>query len=294
MTAGAVAPSTESVGRRREILYFALRGKKVLISSSILIFFAVIAVVGPVIRPGDPNAFIGPLAAPPDGQYWFGTTTFGQDVFAQFTSGLRATFTAGLLGGSIAALIGMAVGFVAGYRGGVIDEILNMVTNVVLVIPTLALLIVVTAYLSARGIFVEALFIGLTSWPWAARAIRAQTFSLATRDFVDLARISGVRSLRVIFSEIAPNMSSYLFLTFILLFGGAILIAASLDFIGLGPTEGTSLGLMMYNAVAWSALPLGMWWWFIPPGIGITAIVGSLYVLNVGLDEIFNPRLRES
>ena len=294
MTGGAIVASTESVGRRREILYFALRGKKVLISSSILVFFAVIAVAGPLIRPGDPNAFVGPLAAPPDGQYWFGTTTFGQDVFAQFASGLRATFTAGLLGGSIAALIGMAVGFVAGYRGGVIDEILNMVTNVVLVIQTLALLIVITAYLSARGIFVEALFIGLTSWPWAARAIRAQTFSLATRDFVDLARISGVRSLRVIFSEIAPNMSSYLFLTFILLFGGAILIAASLDFIGLGPTEGTSLGLMMYNAVAWSALPLGLWWWFIPPGIGITAIVGSLYVLNVGLDDIFNPRLRES
>jgi len=294
MTGGAIVASTESVGRRREILYFALRGKKVLISSSILIFFAVIAVVGPLIRPGDPNAFVGPLAAPPDGQYWFGTTTFGQDVFAQFASGLRATFTAGLLGGSIAALIGMVIGFVAGYRGGAIDEILSMFTNIILVIPTLALLIVITAYLSARGIFVEALFIGLTSWPWAARAIRAQTFSLASRDFVDLARISGVRSVRVIFSEIAPNMSSYLFLTFILLFGGAILIAASLDFIGLGPTEGTSLGLMMYNAVAWSALPLGMWWWFIPPGIGITAIVGALYVLNVGLDEIFNPRLRES
>ncbi|HEY5113355.1 MAG TPA: ABC transporter permease, partial [Coriobacteriia bacterium] len=121
MSGGAIVASTESVGRRREILYFALRGKKVLISSSILVFFAVIAVAGPLIRPGDPNAFVGPLAAPPDGQYWFGTTTFGQDVFAQFASGLRATFTAGLLGGSIAALIGMAVGFVAGYRGGVID-----------------------------------------------------------------------------------------------------------------------------------------------------------------------------
>jgi peptide/nickel transport system permease protein len=282
-----------SLARRGESMYFALRSRKVVIAAAVLLVLFAIAVVGPILRPGDPNAFVGPLNAPPSTDYWFGTTTFGQDVFAQFASGLSATFLVGLIGGGIAAIIGMVVGFVAGYRGGLVDEILNMLTNVVLVIPTLALLLVVTAYLSARGLMVEALFIGLTSWPWAARAIRAQTFSLNSREFVDLARISGVRSLRVIFFEIAPNMGSYLFMTFILLFGGSILIAASLDFIGLGPTEGTSLGLMMYNAVAWSALQLGMWWWFIPPGVGITAIVGALYVMNVGLDEIFNPRLRE-
>jgi peptide/nickel transport system permease protein len=98
----------------------------------------------------------------------------------------------------------------------------------------------------------------------------------------------------VIAFEIAPNMSSYLFLTYILLFGGAILIAASLDFIGLGPTGGMSLGLMMFESVTYgAALQLGIWWWFIPPGIGIIATVGSLYVMNVGLDEIFNPKLRE-
>ncbi len=293
-TPGAGPVASEGIGRAREVRYYALRGRKVMISGSILIFFALFALVGPLMRPGDPNAFVGPLASPPDGDWWFGTTTFGQDVFAQFANGLRTTFAAGLLGGGIAAIIGMTVGFVAGYRGGAVDEVLSMVTNVVLVIPTLALLIVVTAYLSARGVMVEALFIGLTSWPWAARAIRAQTFSLRSRDFVDLARMTGVPGRRIILSEIAPNMSSYLFLTFILLFGGAILIAASLDFIGLGPTEGSSLGLMMYNAVAWGALPLGLWWWFIPPGIGITAIVAALYVLNVGLDEVFNPRLRES
>ena len=287
-------PAAESVSRRREIVYFALRGRKVVVAAAVLATLALVAIVGPILRPGDPNAFVGPLGAPPSGEYWLGTTTFGQDDFAQFAHGLTSTFVVGLLGGGVAAVIGMTVGFVAGYRGGVIDEVLNMVTNVVLVIPTLALLIVVTAYLQARGLIMEAAFIGLTSWPWAARAIRAQTFSLKSREFVDLARISGVSSLRVVFREIAPNMSSYLFMTFIILFGGAILIAASLDFIGLGPTEGTSLGLMMYNAVGWSALQLGMWWWFIPPGIGITAIVGALYVMNVGLDEIFNPRLRES
>jgi peptide/nickel transport system permease protein len=288
------SPANESVSRRREIVYFALRGRKVVVAAAVLVTLALVAIVGPILRPGDPNAFVGPLGAPPSAEFWFGTTTFGQDVFAQFAHGLTATFVVGLLGGGVAAIIGMSVGFIAGYRGGIIDEVLNMLTNVVLVIPTLALLIVATAYLQARGLVLEAAFIGLTSWPWAARAIRAQTFSLKSREFVDLARISGVSSLRVVFREIAPNMSSYLFMTFIILFGGAILIAASLDFIGLGPTEGTSLGLMMYNAVGWSALQLGMWWWFIPPGIGITAIVGALYVMNVGLDEIFNPRLRES
>jgi peptide/nickel transport system permease protein len=287
-------PGSEAVSRRREIAYFALRSRKVLISSAVLAVMLALALAAPFLRPGDPNAFVGPLGVPPDAEWWFGTTTFGQDVFAQFVHGLGSTFIVGLVGGGLAALIGMTVGFVAGYRGGRVDEILNMLTNVVLVIPTLALLIVVTAYLQARGLVLEAVFIGLTSWPWVARAIRAQTFSLRTREFVDLARISGISSLRVVFREIAPNMSSYLFMTCIILFGGAILIAASLDFIGLGPTEGISLGLMMYNAVAWSALQLGMWWWFIPPGVGITAIVAALYIMNVGLDEIFNPRLRES
>jgi peptide/nickel transport system permease protein len=292
--AGQIPKAVESVGRAREVRYFILRSRKILIATAILAVFLVLAILGPVLRPGDPNAFVGPLGAAPSAEYWFGTTTFGQDVFAQFLYGLGATFLVGLAGGGIAALIGVTVGFVAGYRGGITDEVLSMLTNIVLVIPTIALLVVVTAFFKARGIVVEAAFIGLTSWPWAARAIRAQTFSLNAREFVDLARISGVPSWRVIFGEIAPNMSSYLFMTFILLFGGSILIAASLDFIGLGPTSGVSLGLMMYNSVAWSALQLGMWWWFVPPGVAITAIVGALYVMNVGLDEIFNPRLRES
>ena len=215
-------------------------------------------------------------------------------MFAQFVYGLRSSFIVGVLGGCVAALIGMAVGFAAGYRGGVVDELLSMLTNVVLVIPTLAVLIIVAAYLTVSGLVAEAILIGLTSWPWAARAIRAQTFSLASRDFVNLARLSGSRGWQVIVREIAPNMSSYLFLTFILLFGGAILTAATLDFLGLGPSNTMSLGLMMNKAVISSALQLGMWWWFVPPGLGITAIVGGLYVMNVGLDEVFNPKLRRT
>jgi peptide/nickel transport system permease protein len=290
-----LAPLPTPVKRAQsEALYFALRDKKILVAAGIIVFFLAVAVVGPMLTPYGPFEYAAFRAEAPSAEFWFGTTQFGQDVFAQFTHGLRASFIVGTLGGGLAAIIGMVVGFVAGYRGGVIDEVLNAITNVVLVIPTLAVLIIVVAYLDTRGVLIEAVFIGATSWPWAARAIRAQTFSLSSRDFVDLARLSGRSSWNIIFREIAPNMASYLFLTFILLFGGAVLIAATLDFIGLGPTEGISLGLMMNNAVNWSALQLGIWWWFIPPGIGITAIVGALYVMNVGLDEIFNPRLRRT
>lgn len=279
--------------KKHEILYFALRNNKLKVGLAILLFFVGLTLVGPLLTDYAPLDYIGPGAAPPSSEYWFGTTTFGQDVFTQFVYGLRASFIVGIIGGGLGTLLGILVGFTAGYKGGMVDEILNMITNIVLVIPTLAVLLIIVAYLEVRGVLAESVFIGLTSWPWAARAIRAQTFSLRSRDFVDLARMSGMNSLKIIFTEVAPNMMSYLLLVFILQFGGAVLVAATLDFIGLGPTDAMSLGLMMNNAVLWGALLLGIWWWFIPPGVAITVIVGALYVMNVGLDEVFNPKLRE-
>jgi peptide/nickel transport system permease protein len=279
--------------KRSEILYFALRNNKLRIGLAVVLFFLALTFVGPLLTDYGPYEYVGPAAQPPSSEYWFGTTTFGQDVFTQFILGLKATFLVGVVGGGLGTLLGVLVGFIAGYRGGVVDELLNMLTNIVLVIPTLAILLIIAAYLEVRGILAESVFIGFTAWPWAARAIRAQTFSLRSRDFVDLARLSGMKSVKIIFTEIAPNMMSYLLLVFILQFGGAILTAATLDFIGLGPTNAVSLGLMMNNAVLWGALILGMWWWFVPPGAAIMAIVGALYVTNVGLDEVFNPKLRE-
>jgi peptide/nickel transport system permease protein len=278
----------------RESLYFAIRNRKLMVGLSILAVMIVFAVVGPWFAHHPPLEYGGALSEPPttEGGYWFGTTLLGQDVYAQFVNGLRLAFIVGVLGGGIAALIGMLIGFIGGYRGGIVDEVLNMLTNVVLVIPTFALLLVIAAYLKVRGVTTEAIFIGCTAWPWAARALRAQTFSLTSRDFVDLARMSGEKNRKIIFQEIAPNMSSYLVMMFVLLFGNAILIAATLDFIGLGPSNTISLGMMMQLSVQNAALQLHLWWWFLPPGIAIAAIVGSLYVMNVGLDEVFNPRLR--
>lgn len=282
-----------SLKKKNELLYFALRNSKLKIGVAVLLVFVVLTLMGPLLTDYAPMDYVGPASAPPSSDFWFGTTTFGQDVFSQFVFGLKASFIVGIIGGGLGTFLGVLVGFTAGYRGGLVDEALNMLTNIVLVIPSLAVLLIIVAYLEVRGVLAESVFIGLTSWPWVARAIRAQTFSLRTREFVDLARLSGMKPMKIIFTEIAPNMMSYLLLVFILQFGGAVLVAATLDFIGLGPTNAMSLGLMMNNAVLWGALILGMWWWFVPPGLAITTIVGALYITNVGLDEIFNPKLRE-
>ena len=279
--------------KKNEMLYFAFRNTKLRLGLVIVLLFLALALVGPILTKYKPFDFAGPTNNPPSSDYWLGTTNLGEDVFTQLVYGLGATFLVGLLGGGLGTMLGILVGFIAGYRGGMIDELLNMLTNIVLVIPSLVVLLIIVAYLDVRGLFIESVFIGCFAWPWAARAVRAQTFSLRTRDFVDLARLSGMNSLKIIFTEIAPNMMSYLLLVFILQFGGAILTAATLDFIGLGPTNAISLGLMMNYATIQGALILRMWWWFIPPGVAITAIVGSLYVMNVGLDEVFNPKLRE-
>jgi peptide/nickel transport system permease protein len=287
------APAAGPAGVRHEFLHFALRNWKFVLGASLVLFLFLVALFGPMLTSHEPLAFDAPTGVRPSADYWFGTTSYGQDVFAQFVNGLRAAFLVGGVGGGIAWVLGAVVGFTAGYRGGWVDDVLNMLTNIVLVIPTLAILIIVAAYINVHSYVTEALLIGLTSWPWAARAVRAQTFTLKTRDFVDIARLTGRNTRQIIVTEIAPNMSSYLLMMFILLFGGAILIGASLDFLGLGPSTQVSLGLMMNNAFLGSALLLGLWWWFLPPGIGIILLVGGLYVMNVGLDEVFNPRLRE-
>src|SRR5699024_7633671 len=153
--------------------------------------------------------------------------------------------------------------------------------------------IIVVEHLVDRGVIIEGAVIVLKTGPCAALEGRYPTRQQDTREYVDMDSVSGRRTWKMISNGAGPNMRHYLVMSCILLFGGAVLTAAGLDFIGLGPSDGVSLGLMLQNSVEWSASQLGMWWWFVPPGLAITTIVGAMYILNVGLDEVFNPKLRE-
>jgi peptide/nickel transport system permease protein len=275
-------------------LYFAVRNKKLVLGLGVEIIFVLAAIIGPYFAPYPPKQFVAPAFLHPSAKHLFGTSYFGQDVFSLLLYSLRNSYLVGFLGAAFAGVIGLGIGFIAGWRGGWLDEILQTFTYIVVMIPSLVLLIVIGAYLKSHSAFFEGVFIGVTTWPWVARAVRAQTFTLRQRDFVDLARLSGKRGPAIVLKDIAPNMASYILLAFILLFGSSMLIAVNYDFLGLGPTSGISLGDMLNLAELWSGLQLHLWWWFIPPGAAMTIMVAALLVANVGLDEVFNPKLRET
>ena len=290
---GGSAGAATAPPKRNEFIHYGLRNPKLIFGLTVEVLLVLAAIIAPFFAKYAPLTTTNMPVQHPGSTFWLGTDLNGYDMYSQLTNGLRESYLIGALGALFATIVGLVIGFLAGWRGGWLDEILQLITNVLVMIPSLVLLIVIGSYLTSRSILFEGTFIGLTTWPWVARAVRAQTFSLRSREYVDLARLSGKRPVSIVVKEIAPNMASYLFLVIILLFGSSMLIAASYDFLGLGPSQTVSLGYMMNQAANNSALFYHMWWVFIPPGAVLTLMVFALLIANVGLDEVFNPKLRE-
>jgi peptide/nickel transport system permease protein len=280
--------------------------KKMLVGLILLGFFVVLAIIGPIVAPYKPTA-LGPLVGPPlpgstipsqlpGAHHWLGQTNIGGDVFSQLIAGARPTILVSFLAGAIATSLAIVIGITAGYLGGLIDEVLSLMANVFLVIPALPLLIAFGAFLGpdrTGNPLVVGLIIALTGWAWGARVLRAQALSLRNRDFVEAARVSGESTWRIIMAEIMPNLtaviaSSFLFTT----------IYAIGTYVGLGFLSVVSAGAdynwgtILFDATSSSAVESGFWWWYIPPGIAIALLGTSLALINFGIDEFINPRLR--
>lgn len=265
---------------------------KIKLGIGILAFFALVAVFGPMLVGADPAATSGDGLQPPSAQHWLGTTQAGQDVFTQIVYGARVSMAVGLLSAVIATVFAIAVGLVGGYLGGAVDEVLSALTNIFLVLPALPLIIVLAGYLPQRGVVSVAVVIATTGWAWGARVLRAQTLSIRRRDFVEAARATGEGPMRIIFFEIMPVLLPVIATSFLATVVGAILAEAGLSFLGLSDLSTVSWGSMLYFAQNGQALLLGAWWWFIPPGLCIALIGAGLGLVNFGIDEIANPRLR--
>ena len=226
-----------------------------------------------------------------------GTDNFGRDVLTELVKAIGVSLQIGLVAGLIATFIGLSLGLLAGYVGGIVDDIIMFITNLFTVIPSFVLLILISYGIGQdkRGAFTIAVVIGLTSWVWTTRSVRSQVMSLRNRDHVNLSKLSGHSLGFILTHDILPYIASYVVMALILQISSAILAEANLAIIGLGPRTTTTptLGLMMNWAMIYQAQILGKWWAYFPVLIAIALITFSMNLMNTGLDQVFNPALRD-
>jgi peptide/nickel transport system permease protein len=290
-----IAPRPRTLGRLRVPGWLALLWRNPKSRTGLLIvgFVVFIAIIAPLISVAHPNDFsLLDAKQAPSWHHLFGTTDQGSDVFSQVVMGARRSLLLGALAGAIATALAAVLGITAAYAGGLVDEGVNLLTNVFLTIPPIPLLVVMSAYLKARGLVPMAIVIAAVLWAFEARILRGQALSLRSRDFVLAAKASGESTSRIVFGELMPNMISRIAAAFVLVFYIALLVDAGLEFLGLGDTAHVSWGMTLYWAQTNSTVLQGEWWPFLFPGIALVITVVGLVFLLAGIDEVSNPRLR--
>ena len=282
--------------RLRELRYSFHVIKKNRLTYVSLIFIlglVVVAVIGPIVAPYPEDALgaVHPERAfrPPSFEYFFGTDEAGRDVFSRVLFGARISLWIGILVIVLTLLIGVPLGVVAGYVGGMLDESIMRVTDMFLSFPPLLLALVISAVMGA-SLTNSMIAIAIAWWPWYTRLARGQVVSLRERPFIEAARATGVRSLKIMFRHILPNSLTPIIVQASLDFGSVILTAASLSFLGLGAQPPTpEWGLMLSIGRYYF---LDHWHLATFPGMAIFVTVLAFNLMSDGLREALSPRLR--
>lgn len=261
----------------------------------LVIAITLFGILGPLLVQ-DPTIIRNTGLAAPSSEHILGTTQTGQDVFAQLAYATRGSLEIGLIVGVLATILSAFFGIFGAYIGGFADESFSLISNVFLVIPSLPLVIVIAGFVpqAQRGLWTIAVVLALTGWAASSRVLRAQTLSIRNRDYVAAARVAGEKPWRVISVEILPNLLPVLASQFVFAVIFAILSEAGLSFLGLGASNSSTLGTMLFYAQNGFALPLGAWWWFGPPGLIIAMFGMGLSLINFSIDEIINPKLKSA
>ncbi len=221
-----------------------------------------------------------------------GTDFMGRDLFSQLLEGAKWGLAVGITAALASVIVGTVVGLVSGYFGGTIDTLLQRMADIVLTLPSIPLILVIGAALGRLSIWNIVILIGMLGWPSTSKVIRSQVLSLRERPFIESARVSGASDSRIIFRHIAPNVLplSFLYMTFGVT--GAILTEAALSFLGLGDPSTVSWGMMLQWCFT-SGNTFRAPFWLLPPGLCITFLALSFYLIGIGTEQIVNPRLRE-
>ena len=269
------------------------------IGLTLMVIFALMALasfITPFFGPMyDPMTGVDPEishATGPSWRHWLGTDFIGRDIFTQILEGAKIAFMVGLSAAFISIVLGTIVGMLSGYMGGVVDTLLMRLADMIMVMPSLLILLLLSALFGQLNIWLIVILIALLRWPGVSRIIRSQTLTLKERPFIESAKVAGASHLRIIFRHIMPNVLplSFLYMTFRVT--SAILVEAALAFLGFGDPSQVSWGMMLQ----WVWKTGHMFqapYWLLPPGICISLLTLSFYMLGRAMDEVLDPRLRK-
>ena len=281
---------------------------RLLAGGTVLLIVILIATVGPFVwDTTQARVASAPLNVPPlwvrepgvgftepDPSHPLGTDSSGRDMLALMITATPSTFAIGLIAAGIGMSVGAVLGFTAGFLGGRVDALIRIVCDAVITIPSLAVLIVISAYVREIDITNMAMLLALFAWPVPARLIRAQVLTMREAGYIRMAKLSGISTTGIMFKEMMPNLLPYLAASFTGNVSANILAATGLEALGLGPTRVPTLGMTIFYAIKASAIFRGMWWWWGLPILMLVLIFAGLFLLTIGLDEIANPRLRRA
>jgi len=232
---------------------------------------------------------------PPSAEYLLGTDAVGRQLLPVMVVGTPLTLRIGLIAGAIGLGLGIVFGFLAGYFGGWVDTLIKGAADVLLTVPGLLFLVVIaTTIKGAVSVNMMAFVVASLAWMWPTRTIRAQVLTLRERQFVMVARLSGMNGLEIIWRELIPNLLPYLAASFVSAVGSAILATIGLEALGLGPQNEPTLGMTIYWALYYTSILRGLWWWWGPPIAIIILTFLGLFLISLGLDQIANPKLRRA
>jgi peptide/nickel transport system permease protein len=284
-------------GRLRLALRYVRRNKSLAIGLAILLFLILFTAIGfMVIDPKHAYPLSAATKKPPSWKYPLGTDFFGRDLLAAMVVGMWQTAAIGLVAGGIGTVVGVILGFASAYFGGWIDAVIKSICQILTPIPVLLIQIVVAGSLDKRDvtIMMMAFIIVILGWMGTTLVVRAQVLTMKERQFVSVAKLSGVSSLGIIFKEIMPNLLPFIAAAFVVQVFSSVFASFYLAVLGLGPLREPLLGNLIWSAQSQGAFFNGWWWWPIEPAVAMILILGSLALINMGLDELANPRVRRS
>jgi peptide/nickel transport system permease protein len=278
-------------------LRYLRRNKSLLIGLIILFVLIAFTVIGLFLI--DPKQAY-PLAVrskqPPSLKYPFGTDFFGRNLIAAMVIGMWQTALIGVIAGALGTLVGVVLGFISAYFGGMIDTVIKGVCQILTPIPAFLIQVIIAGSIDKRlvTIYTMALVVVLLAWMGPTLVIRSQVLTMKERQFVSVAKLSGVGDLGIIFKEILPNLLPFIAAAFVGQVFAAVFASFYLAVVGLGPLREPLLGNIVWSAQGQGAFFNGWWWWPLAPSIALVLILGSLALVNMGLDELANPRVRRT